>query len=157
MLSLDFSKKRISNFQEVLDQIQYPEKVKRIDVSGNLLKTLPSNLAKLRNLNSLNLQRNLIQNIEFILEGLGSLPKLKSLQLDNLNDRHVMMLKNRLPRLKKLNGEPVLDRMQILQEQTSPTETLLECINVLFREKDPHYSVHEKMDQELKSRMRDLT
>lgn len=76
--------------------------------------------------------------------------------LDNLTDRHINFLKTNLPKLEKLNGIPIQEFLDEIQENATPSETLLNCIDVLIKEKERNYSIRDNIDAELKTKMKEL-
>lgn len=88
--------------------------MKKLDLSGNQLRTLPSSLSFLKELTTLDLSGNPIQSLKMVERGLTSLPKLIDLRIqfkskmvrknNQKAEKDMADVAMKLPNLKFLNG-----------------------------------------------------
>ena len=85
------------------------------------ITSLPANLSMFKNLVSLDLSNNPIEDYESVGKSLSTLPKLKELHIDLITIENVEIILNNLPNLKTLNDKPI--QPNLFTEQ-SPNENI---------------------------------
>ena len=108
-MSLNLSNKNIEDDDNIFNEINNPEKYISIDLSHNLLTTLPKNLSLFSNLKSLNITNNKFKNYQEIAISLSTLPELQDLNIDLATQENVIIILTTLPNLVKLNGQNTTD------------------------------------------------
>ena len=108
-MSLNLSKKNIEDEDNIFNEINNPEKYTSIDLSHNLLTTLPKDLSLFSNLRTLNITNNKFLNYQEVAASLSTLPELQDLSIDLSNQENVIIILSTLPNLIKLNGQSTAD------------------------------------------------
>ena len=108
-MSLNLSKKNIEDEDNIFNEINNPEKYTSIDLSHNLLTTLPKDLSLFSNLRTLNITNNKFINYQEVAASLSTLPELQDLSIDLSNQENVIIILSTLPNLIKLNGQSTAD------------------------------------------------
>lgn len=120
-MEINCAKKNYSSFESIRSTFSNTKSIAKLDISQNKIRFLPSNMGTFVNLTSLNLQGNPLYNYNSIIEGLQSLPKLQVLWVDLIEvsgeDPNLKHLLEKLPRLRRLNGQDVSHfRLQFMQD-----------------------------------------
>lgn len=113
-INLEFSE--IESLEPLLPLLSQFKDLKELLLFGNRLETLPSDLSSLESLEKIDISNNLIDNIQDILPGLMSLPKLNELHITMQTENDEELLVRSLLELKNLNGNPV-DRSKFPEEE----------------------------------------
>ena len=122
-MSLDLSNKNLKDVEDIFNEIESPEKYFSIDLSNNLLTSLPKNISIFKSLNTLDLINNKFTDYNSISITLSSLPKLENLNIDLSTQENVLIILTALPGLLKLNG-------QIIEENSSLQQSIISQNNI---------------------------
>ena len=115
-MSLNLSNKKIVDVTDIFNGINSPEKYTSIDLSNNLLTSLPDNISKFKCLTSLNITNNKFSDYNAIAQILSSLPLLQDLSIDLATQENVIIILSALPGLMKLNGQKTAENTTPLQQ-----------------------------------------
>ena len=115
------------------------------------------------------------KKLEFIINGLMSLPKLNELKIDNLEDTQIKLLVLKLPKLQKINSIVLKKKKNKISEETEKIEEdnnnnknleknnhldiLFNCVDFLYNEREEDYNISKKiqMDINLKNELKNLS
>ena len=115
-MSLNLSNKKIVDITDIFNGINSPEKYTSIDLSNNLLTSLPDNISKFKCLTSLNITNNKFSDYNAIAQILSLLPLLQDLSIDLATQENVIIILSALPGLMKLNGQKTAENTTPLQQ-----------------------------------------
>ena len=114
-MSLDLSNKNLIDIENIFNEIESPEKYFSINLSNNLLTSLPKSISMFKSLHILNLINNKFKDYNSLAKILSSLPKLQNLNIDLSNQENVLIILTALPGLLKLNGQITDDNNSLQQ------------------------------------------
>lgn len=171
-MELNLQNKQLRDFTDVWPYIKAPREVTSLNLRNNRLQDLPKNLSRFIYLKKIDLTQNPIKQIDFVIDGLVSLPKLKELNIDNITELGLTMIKSRLPKLEVLNGiniKEINKQEKSLQSNkqmiVEDNQTLVElnfvqlafdCLETLYKEKNERYSPLKMLDDNIKERLMSL-
>lgn len=120
-MEINCSSKNHATFESIRRTFSNTKSILKLDISSNKIRFLPSNLGAFLNLVELDLRDNPLHNYNSVIEGLKSLPKLQTLWLDlvrvSADDANTRHLLEKLPRLRRLNGEDLSHlRLRLTEE-----------------------------------------
>jgi hypothetical protein len=107
-VKVDLSGLNISSLESVLEVLGRFEELQELDLTRNLLTSLPDDLSSLSHLRVLGLKDNPFEGVEVILTSLQSLDSLEELTVDLMVESDKDLLQLELPQLVKLNGEKLV-------------------------------------------------
>lgn len=104
---VDLESREIADLTPLLPALARFNSLEELDLSGNLLTSLPAQLSSLKHLKALNLTKNQLQSLAAATDSLKTLPRLRRLSI-NLEDREsVVLVLESLPKLKVLNDQSI--------------------------------------------------
>ena len=143
-MSLNLSNKNILDVTEIFNEINSPEKYTSIDLSNNLLTSLPTNISKFTSLTSLNITNNKFSDYNAISKILSSLPLLQDLSIDLATQENVIIILSALPGLIKLNGQKTEENTNSLQQSFISNK---DDKDFLLNEKKKEISLNEETEE----------
>ena len=143
-MSLNLSNKNILDVTEIFNEINSPEKYTSIDLSNNLLTSLPTNISKFTSLTSLNITNNKFSDYNAISQILSSLPLLQDLSIDLATQENVIIILSALPGLIKLNGQKTEENTNSLQQSFISNK---DDKDFLLNEKKKEISLNEETEE----------
>ena len=143
-MSLNLSNKNILDVTEIFNEINSPEKYTFIDLSNNLLTSLPTNISKFISLTSLNITNNKFSDYNAISQILSSLPLLQDLSIDLATQENVIIILSALPGLIKLNGQKTEENTNSLQQSFISNK---DDKDFLLNEKKKEISLNEETEE----------
>ena len=143
-MSLNLSNKNILDVTEIFNEINFPEKYTSIDLSNNLLTSLPTNISKFTSLTSLNITNNKFSDYNAISQILSSLPLLQDLSIDLATQENVIIILSALPGLIKLNGQKTEENANSLQQSFISNK---DDKDFLLNEKKKEISLNEETEE----------
>ena len=143
-MSLNLSNKSILDVTEIFNEINSPEKYTFIDLSNNLLTSLPTNISKFTSLTSLNITNNKFSDYNAISQILSSLPLLQDLSIDLATQENVIIILSALPGLIKLNGQKTEENTNSLQQSFISNK---DDKDFLLNEKKKEISLNEETEE----------
>ena len=143
-MSLNLSNKNILDVTEIFNEINSPEKYTFIDLSNNLLTSLPTNISKFTSLTSLNITNNKFSDYNAISQILSSLPLLQDLSIDLATQENVIIILSALPGLIKLNGQKTEENTNSLQQSFISNK---DDKDFLLNEKKKEISLNEETEE----------
>ena len=143
-MSLNLSNKNILDVTEIFNEINFPEKYTSIDLSNNLLTSLPTNISKFTSLTSLNITNNKFSDYNAISQILSSLPLLQDLSIDLATQENVIIILSALPGLIKLNGQKTEENTNSLQQSFISNK---DDKDFLLNEKKKEISLNEETEE----------
>ena len=160
-MDLNLQNKQLRDFTDVWPYVKAPRDITTLNLKGNKLQDLPKNLSRFTYLKKVDLSRNPIKQIDLVIDGLVSLPKLRELSIDNITETGFLIIKNKLPKLEQLNGINIKELSKQDKTQSSNKEQEYEaevpkdlnyirlafdCLDTLYKEKNERYSALKSMD-----------
>ena len=143
-MSLNLSNKNILDVTEIFNEINSPEKYTSIDLSNDLLTSLPTNISKFISLTSLNITNNKFSDYNAISQILSSLPLLQDLSIDLATQENVIIILSALPGLIKLNGQKTEENTNSLQQSFISNK---DDKDFLLNEKKKEISLNEETEE----------
>lgn len=176
-LNLEFSE--IESLDSLLEYLTEFTELEELNLFGNRLTTLPTDLSKLQKLKRLDINNNLFSSIDIILESLQTLPSLIDLQyaLSSPEDEDKVLVA--LPALRKLNSKEIIqdnrheitpvefkanieytsEDLTLKQEELEKIAIIYDDLRSLWREIEPRgdKKLAEYFDTNIKSILQELS
>ena len=94
------------------------------------ITSLPANLSMFKNLVSLDLSNNPIENYQNTGKALSTIPKLKELHIDLTTIENVEIILKNLPNLKVLNDKPIQPNLFVEETQNNDIDNNIDNNNI---------------------------
>ena len=104
---LDYQDQEIENLDVIMEQLGKFELLEELNISNNQFQRLPEDMSILKNVANLNVQNIIFDDFEQSIKNMATMPVLRSLYINLLEEDQVDLIIRNLPDLEYLNGLPV--------------------------------------------------
>ena len=104
---LDLTDQEIVDLTVIYDQLTRFNELKELNLSNNNFTRIPTDMSKLHKVENLNLQNIEFSDFSQCVKSLATMPALRSLYINLMEEEQVDLIMKNLPNLEYLNGLPV--------------------------------------------------
>ena len=104
---LDLTDQEIVDLTVIYDQLTRFNELKELNLSNNNFTRIPADMSKLHKVENLNLQNIEFSDFSQCVKSLATMPALRSLYINLMEEEQVDLIMKNLPNLEYLNGLPV--------------------------------------------------